>query len=190
MDFAKFKAVLQRSNDCLEKWLALQETAARLYSNAGNILNRLPILSERRNFSGLPNSEQLQQLVLAKQLKALEAVFGRIQTNLSEAEAVVGTQERLVVEAWRLLGEAPGAEACAAVQPGGVSVAQLVECLEDVGRMCRDDLAVLAAARSCLTHTTSPQEFESLDAARKGAMGLLVGSYPVILMQSAASALR
>ncbi len=37
-----------------------------------------------------------------------------------------------MVELWRLLGEAPGVEACGAVQPGGTSVAQMVEAVEDV----------------------------------------------------------
>ncbi|GLC57495.1 hypothetical protein PLESTB_001233300 [Pleodorina starrii] len=82
MDFSKFKAALQRANDCLDKWLALQEAASKLFLNAGNILQRLPVLSDSRNFSSLPGAPQLQQLVLAKQTRALEAVFGRLQTNL------------------------------------------------------------------------------------------------------------
>ncbi len=37
------------------------------------------------------------------------------------------------MEAWRLLGEGPGARAaCCEVQAGGVTIAQLVEAMEDV----------------------------------------------------------
>ncbi|PNH02978.1 hypothetical protein TSOC_010994 [Tetrabaena socialis] len=42
MDFAKFKTALQKSNECLDKWILLQESADRLLANAGNILQRLP----------------------------------------------------------------------------------------------------------------------------------------------------
>lgn len=50
----------------------------------------------------------------------------------SEMASVTRAQERLVVESWKLLGEHPSAAACGAVQSGGASVAQLVECMEDV----------------------------------------------------------
>ncbi|GLC34695.1 hypothetical protein PLESTM_000226300 [Pleodorina starrii] len=190
MDFSKFKAALQRANDCLDKWLALQEAASKLFLNAGNILQRLPVLSDSRNFSSLPGAPQLQQLVLAKQTRALEAVFGRLQTNLSDLEGVVRSQERQVVEVWRLVGEGAGAEACGAVQSGGSSVAQMVEAMEDVWRICRDDLAARAACLSALTHTTSPRDFQQLHGALTSYTGLLPpsGSHPVVLLQSIAAA--
>ncbi|GIL72250.1 hypothetical protein Vretimale_448 [Volvox reticuliferus] len=195
MDFAKFKIAVQRANDSIERWSALQEAASKLLSNAGNILQRLPVLSDARNFVALPQAKQLQQLVLAKQLRALEAVFGRLQANLAELENVVRVQERLVVEAWRLLGEAPSAVGCGTVQPGGASVAQLVESIEDVWRICRDDLAVRAAALAGLSYATSPQRFAEIHEALKSCMALLpAGSgwscTAVVLLQSIAAAFR
>ncbi|EFJ52438.1 hypothetical protein VOLCADRAFT_86520 [Volvox carteri f. nagariensis] len=160
MDFAKFKAAVQRANDCLERWFSLQ---------------RLPALSDVRNFSALPSAPQLQQLVFAKQARALEAVFGRLQANLVELESVVRSQERLVVEMWRLLGESPSPGACGAVQPGGASVAQMVESVEDVWRMCRDDLAVRGAALASLSHTTTPRKFAEVQAALLSGLGCPLG---------------
>ncbi|KAG2427042.1 hypothetical protein HYH02_014687 [Chlamydomonas schloesseri] len=190
MDFGKLKSVFLKSHECLEKWLAIQEAGARLLANAGNIIQRLPVLHDRRNYAALPNSQQLQTLVLAKQIRALESVFGRLQENLSEMASVVRAQERLVVEAWKLLGEHPSAAACGAVQCGGASVAQLVECMEDVWRCCRDDLAVRAAALSGLSHTSTPQQFQQLSGALAACTGLGQWSTPVVLMSSVAPVLR
>ena len=47
-------------------------------------------------------------------------------------EAMCRAQEKQLAEAARLLGDAPAAVAAGAVQPGGASVAQLVEAMEDV----------------------------------------------------------
>ncbi|GIL45436.1 hypothetical protein Vafri_2676 [Volvox africanus] len=199
MDFSKFKLAVQRANDSIEKWSALQEAASKLLSNAGNIIQRLPVLSDVRNFAALPQAKQLQQLVLAKQLRALEAVFGRLQANLGELEGLVRLQERLVVEVWRLLGEAPSVGVCGTVQPGGASVAQLVESIEDVWRLCRDDLAVRAAALAGLSYATSPQEFAEMHEALKSCTALLPGGgsagsgggcTAVMLLRSVAAAFR
>ncbi|GLI64195.1 hypothetical protein VaNZ11_007386 [Volvox africanus] len=199
MDFSKFKLAVLRANDSIEKWSALQEAASKLLSNAGNILQRLPVLSDARNFAALRQARQLQQLVLAKQIRALEAVFGRLQSNLGELEGLVRIQERLVVEVWKLLGEAPSVEGCGTVQPGGASVAQLVESIEDVWRLCRDDLAVRAAALADLNYSTSPQQFAEIYEALKSCTALLPGGVSagsggactaVVLLQSVAAAFR
>ncbi|KXZ44351.1 hypothetical protein GPECTOR_69g444 [Gonium pectorale] len=147
-------------------------------------------LSEHRNFAALPHSVQLQRLVVAKQTRALEAVFGRLQGVISDMAGAVRASERLAAEAARLLGEAPSAKACAEVQPGGVSVAQLVEGVEDVWRLQRDDLAVWASALAGLGHTTSPQQAAEMAAAVRGCTGMLAGAHPVVLVQGAAAALR
>lgn len=82
--------------------LSPQESASRLLANAGNILQRMPVgaslvqclleitsipkaagyvqaLESAESYSELYRGSELQSLLLAKQLKSLEMVFGRLQ---------------------------------------------------------------------------------------------------------------
>ncbi|KAG2500947.1 hypothetical protein HYH03_000771 [Edaphochlamys debaryana] len=190
MNLSAFKTSLLRFDEALEKWLALQDASNRLLKNAGNILQRLPVLAERRHFSALPDPAALQALVQAKLLRALEAVLGRLQANLSELEGVVRAQERQAVACWRLLGELGPAAAANPVPAAGASVAALVEAVEDVWRCCRDDLAVRAAALGALGLTTPPPAFAELEAALRACTGLSPWSGPVLLLRNVAAALR
>mmetsp|Transcript_30981 Transcript_30981/g.68672 ORF Transcript_30981/g.68672 Transcript_30981/m.68672 type:complete len:193 (+) Transcript_30981:123-701(+) len=165
MDRKNVGQAFMKGSQLFERFLSLQTTAVALMSNFGNLNQRLPELENLSNYSGLPMHDELQRLVIVKQTKSLETVLQRLHTTMSELEDVVRGQERVCTEMASLIGQATVVGDAAALIPGcAASPDQLLESLQDVWYMCRDELCLKHAVISKVSLAMEQQVFGELQA--------------------------
>ncbi|GAX72924.1 hypothetical protein CEUSTIGMA_g379.t1 [Chlamydomonas eustigma] len=160
MNYSRLKSLFFRASATLQAWLEANTAARQLFDNAGNVLQRLPDISNGHNFKSFLNGQELQHLVAAEQAGSAHAVIMRLNKNLERMTEVVNQQERLCVESWDALGSATSTAHAGAMLGACVSPAQMIEAMEDVWNMCRSELCLKLALAYELTNSLSFSVYE------------------------------
>eukprot|EP00200_Dunaliella_tertiolecta_P004429 CAMPEP_0202359874 /NCGR_PEP_ID=MMETSP1126-20121109/13017_1 /ASSEMBLY_ACC=CAM_ASM_000457 /TAXON_ID=3047 /ORGANISM="Dunaliella tertiolecta, Strain CCMP1320" /LENGTH=193 /DNA_ID=CAMNT_0048953423 /DNA_START=132 /DNA_END=713 /DNA_ORIENTATION=- len=183
IELSRLQVAAAKSAQLLESWLTLQDTASRYMANAGNIVQRMPALTNAENYYELQGAALLKPLLLAKQLKSFELVLGRLQAVMSELEAVVVAQEKQCVDGWAVLGGGKTQTPAKCSSPP-VGAMQTIESMEDVWFMCRDELCLKAALVSQLHPGISDAEFASISSLFCAHLHVKTDSPSVLLLRN------
>jgi len=164
----KTRSILRKFSECVDNFQESFNTLVRLFQNAGNIEQRLPFLKDENNYKNLGNETDLQQMVLAKQVTALENVKNRILNSVSDLETIVNQEERLFVDFSASVssvssGGVSSMDKVTTLLPESTTLASLVEAIENLWRLNRDQACQTAAAAAVALNTSADLNRNGLD---------------------------
>eukprot|EP00877_Chromochloris_zofingiensis_P002142 jgi/Chrzof1/11929/Cz06g15010.t1 len=136
----------------------LLRKASKLWTDWCN----LQALQDSETFADLNTSEQVQSLVLGKQVQAFDNALSVVHMNMSGFAIVTRELERLSVEASKLTGSSMSMAAAAECRGPEPSAIQYTEMLQDMWRACRDELLLKQAMMSSVTFATEAPELAAL----------------------------
>jgi len=185
LDVPRVQALAAKSAQLLEDWLRLQDAGTRHMANAGNIIQRMPALTSADSYQGLQAGMELKPLLVAKQLWSLEVVLGRLQAVMRDMADVVAAQEKQCVDACAAMGASTSCATCTStILANAASVAQVLESMEDVWYMCRDELCMKAALLAQVHQGISVAHFAAINSLFTAPVHLQRDSLPVVLLSS------
>uniref|UniRef100_A0A061QGA6 Uncharacterized protein n=1 Tax=Tetraselmis sp. GSL018 TaxID=582737 RepID=A0A061QGA6_9CHLO len=101
-----FRKLYKKTETQLERWSQLQALAEARLGNAVYQLERLQVLEDETGFRPFGDSVD-PSAARAKQVAALEAVFGKLRESLADMEAVVEAAGRAAQDGAGLLARTP-----------------------------------------------------------------------------------
>uniref|UniRef100_A0A061QYP5 Uncharacterized protein n=1 Tax=Tetraselmis sp. GSL018 TaxID=582737 RepID=A0A061QYP5_9CHLO len=105
-----FRKLYKKTETQLERWSQLQALAEARLGNAVYQLERLQVLEDETGFRPFGDSVD-PSAARAKQVAALEAVFGKLRESLADMEAVVEAAGRAAQDGAGLLARPAGSGA-------------------------------------------------------------------------------
>lgn len=99
----KLQKKCREARDVLERWDPVQSRLLSQFGNAAAIIDRLPVLSEEKNYGGLRCIPGIKEALLGKQMESLEMILMSIKETMEEFHAIVISLDKIVRGATQLL---------------------------------------------------------------------------------------
>ncbi|KAG0449925.1 hypothetical protein HPP92_027032 [Vanilla planifolia] len=103
MMLKKLQQKYARIKDEIAQWDELQSQLLSQFGNASSIIERLPVLSEDKNYGGLKFLPGIKEALLGKQMVTLERIFFDMKDTMKEIYGVVLSIDKIVQDAFQIL---------------------------------------------------------------------------------------
>ncbi|KAK9130471.1 hypothetical protein Sjap_010958 [Stephania japonica] len=160
----KYQQKFNKVKDEMERWDQLQSRLLLQFRNASSIIERLPVLQDRKNYGVLKQVDGAREGILAKQMLSLEAILHNIKMIIEEFHGIVMSLEKVLQDGRQLVKG--GSMLLSEYQmqlPVGIrpSVAYCIEGLRTLHEMHNDEYRLKSSIVSAVT--TNPLKLSAHD---------------------------